>query len=711
MKTFLHLSLLLIALFTLNTSFSQDTTNMGKEFWVAYGHHQFMETGSNSQSMTIYIGTGAQPATVTVTIDSSGATPSVAASWWWRTYTIPANTVIDIETATATAFSTGAGATGALPKSGAYDARLYTDPPPAGNGGAGVFRKKGIHIESNVPVVAYSHIYGSTSSGATMLMPVESWGGLYTSSNTKQSYASNCFSWMYVIAKYDNTVIEITPSVKTRSQNTTGLQPGVATTITLHRGQIYQVLGANLLSDVNGNGGASPDGYELTGTKIRSITSPSGYTHPIAVFSGSSRTTNPSACGSGGGDNDMQQHFPRQAMGKLYLTAPFSGSSTPSSFATSKYKVIVFDPATVVSRNGVALTGLQANTYYEFESNTPDKIESDQPILVSQFMTGGSCLGAGGQGDPEVVHLSPLSQGITEARFYRNTKEAVSVNYLTIIVPTTAVATTTIDGSNVFDHSVVHPQNANYTILIKRWSPSAQAQATVQSTAAFVGTTYGLGSVESYGYNVGTKLNAVNARDASVLPPGFTGALPVTLLDFSASKSLDDVLLRWNTSHEINFDRFEVERSLNGAEFGRIATVQSQSAGSGTYHALDANALKLYAAQPVLYYRLKMIDKDGKFKYSGIVTVKSGNTRSLQVNVAPNPFIDKIQLQVQSETAAQAKINIRDLSGKLIESRSKFITAGSSIIEINSLDALQRGIYIVEIEMNGVRQQIKAVKN
>lgn len=679
---------------------------MGKEFWVGYGHHQFMETGSNTQEMTIYLATGSQPATVTVTIDSSSPVANIA-TWWWRTYNIPANTVIDIETAVAATYSAGAGATGALPKTGSYDARLYSDPPPSGPGSGGLYRRKAIHIESNVPIVAYSHIYGSASSGASMLMPVESWGGLYTSANSKQSYASNAFSWMYIIAKYDNTVVEITPSVKTRAQNITGLQPGVTSTITLMRGQIYMVVGANVGSDVNGNGGASTDGYELTGTLVRSITSPTGYIHPIAVFSGSSRTSNGASCGSGGGDNDMQQHFPRQAMGKNYFTAPFSGSSTPSSFGTSIYKVIVFDPTTVVSRNGVMLSSLVNSTYYQFESNTPDKIIADKPILVAQYMTGGGCLGTGGLGDPEMVYLSPLSQGINSGRFYRNTKEGISVNYLTIIVPTTEVATTTIDGSNVFDYSVAHPQDPNYTILVKRWTAS-KGQADVQSTGTFVGTTYGLGSIESYAYNVGTKLNAVNARDASVLPPGFTGVLPVTLLDFTAVKNSDDVLLKWNTSYEINFSRFEAERSLNGTEFSRFATIQPNQ--SGAYNTIDINALKLFAAEPVIYYRLKMIDKDGKFKYSGVVTIKSGNIRSLQVQVAPNPFNDKLQLQVQSETAGKAQINIRDISGRLIESRSQFIAAGSSLIEINSLAALQKGVYVIEVELNGTKQQIKAVK-
>ena len=121
--------------------------------------------------------------------------------------------------------------------------------------------------------------------------------------------------------------------------------------------------------------------------------------------------------------------------------------------------------------------------------------------------------------------------------------------------------------------------------------------------------------------------------------------------------------------------------------------------------------MKLFASHPVIYYRLKMIDKDGKFSHSGVVVIKNEKVGSLQVAVTPNPFSDKFQLQLQSEIVGMAKLNVRDITGKLIESRYKYIAAGSSIIEITSLNNLHKGIYIIEIEMNNIKQQVKAVKN
>ena len=208
-------SFLLLLLFT--HGFGQNFTNRGKEFWVGYGHHQYMEStncdGStpapNDMNMVLYL-SAEEPAIVTVTIDSSG---NAFVPAWSKTYVIPAYTVISTENLPKGSVASG-------PPSNTnpnYDARLFDNAPPLGSGGENLWRKKGIHIESNVPIVAYAHIYGGVSSGATMLMPVNTWGYSYTSVNSEQGGSvTACYSWMYVIAKENNTLVQITPSATSR---------------------------------------------------------------------------------------------------------------------------------------------------------------------------------------------------------------------------------------------------------------------------------------------------------------------------------------------------------------------------------------------------------------------------------------------------------------------------------------------------------------
>jgi hypothetical protein len=450
-------------------------TNWGKEFWVGYGLHQFMEAGqSNNQQMILYL-SAEQAANVRLTIRGRLGTLV-------QDTIVPANSVIE---------------TRLIPKDGVYDCRLYDGAPSLGGSGGERLFDQSIHVSSDVPIAVYAHTYGSASSGAAILLPVDTYGDLYYSLNSKQVYASNCFSWVYVVASEDSTMVEITPSVLTRL----GRPAGVPFTVSMSRGQIYQFLGANV------NNGST--GLELTGSRIRSMPNSMGKKKPIAVFSGSSRTSNPISCGSGGGDNDVQQAIPVSNWGTRFLTAPLSGSTAANQFMRNSYKVVVDDTSTVVRVNGVVMSGLIEKRYYFFESTTADAIVSDKPVMVAQYMTGGNCL-SGSLGDPEMIYLAPVSHGLKKSIAYRTNREAIQVNYLTLIVPTSGLSSLRIAGSSSFSHTYSHPNAPGQSVVVQRWT-AANAQVAITCDSTFLGVTYGLGSVESYGYNIGYSLYPTSA--------------------------------------------------------------------------------------------------------------------------------------------------------------------------------------------------------
>lgn len=458
-----------------------DSSNRGKQFWVAYAHSWDFYSGSNSQNMVLYLCTSSQPATVTVRINGTS---------WARTYTIPANTAITSDI---------------IPKTGLYDARLLTEGVSA----------RGIRIESDVDITAYAHIYASTNSGATMLLPVGVYGYEYYTLNSRQNYsATNSHSSFFVVADRDDTKVEITPSNPT----STGKPAGVPFTVTLNRGEVYQVLGAYI---------SGAEGYDMTGSSVKAVPNSAGKCYPIAVFAGSTRTG--LGCGTTAGSTGdvlFQQVFPSQAWGTKYLTAPTSNGTAANSLMTNIYRVMVKDPTTVVQLNGTALTGLVNNRYYQFESAVANYIESDKPIMVAQYMSSsGSCPNTTGDGDPELFYLSPVEQAIKYAPFYRNNLSAIDVNYLTLIISTGGLTSLTIDGSAIFDHTYPHSR-PGYTVVVKRWAAGI-GQSFVQSDSAFTGIVYGLGNVESYGYNVGTlvkNLNAIPAITNTLAVPGGTSS-------------------------------------------------------------------------------------------------------------------------------------------------------------------------------------------
>lgn len=453
-----------------NSWMAGDSSNSGTRFWVAYGNHSYFKN-SNAQDMVLYL-SAREAAHVTVRING---TP------WVKQYDIPAHTVISSDL---------------IPKSGVADARLMDE---------GKY-DRGISIESDVPIVVYAHIYGNTNSGATMLLPVGTYGYDYYSVNSQQVFDDvDSYSWFYVVASHDSTAVEITPSNPTLG----GRAAGLPFTVLLNKGEVYQVMGAIQSQVWN-----YMYGYDLTGSHVRSVKNAAGRCYPVAVFSGSSRTA--ITCEMrGSGDNIMQQNFPSQAWGRKYLTAPTAVSSDPTQNNPNVFRVVVKNAATVVKRNGIVLTGLINNTYYEYTSDVADYIEADQPVIVAQYMISEGMCGSTGVGDPEMFYLSPVEQGIKEVYFYRNTRENIKVNYLTLIIPDGGLKTLTVDGSNVFTHTYAHPNRAGYTVVVKRWD-AAEAQVTVQSDSAFTAITYGQGSAESYGYNAGTLVRNLNSL------PGFT---------------------------------------------------------------------------------------------------------------------------------------------------------------------------------------------
>jgi hypothetical protein len=64
---------------------------------------------------------------------------------------------------------------------------------------------------------------------------------------------------------------------------------------------------------------------------------------------------------------------------------------------------------------------------------------------------------------------------------------------------------------------------------------------------------------------------------------------------------------------------FDIERSLNGADFVKIAFVK----GAGTTNMSQQYTYMDATVQRTAYYRLKQVDTDGKFEYSKVVSVES----------------------------------------------------------------------------------------
>ncbi len=453
-----------------------DISNTGTDFWVGYGYQALMTT-NNNQQMVLYI-SSKQNAVVTIEIPGIGYTQS---------YNVQANVALVSD---------------AMPKITGQDARLNS---------TGIL-DRGIHVYSNgIPISVWAHIYASQSSGATMVLPTNTWGSDYTVLTTGgQTNSGIPHSFFFVMAAENNTIIDITPSadITANAQGTTVLYPaGVPFSVTLNKGQVFNALGR-----LN----SSSNGQDLTGTKVKARDCKS-----IALFTGNGRVQlSVGGCSftDGGSDNLIQQMFPKAAWGSKYLTVPFKDMEA------GFYRVVVSDPATVVRVNGTVVpsTSLINGFYYQVETAEPNLVESDKPVMLAQFCATHRCNGTGITGfpntglygDPEMVILSPVQQAINDVTVFSASQFAIQRNYINVIVKNSGVASFLLDGVNVSSQFVAHPKEPGYSFA-QFTGLAGGVSHRLQSAESFNAIAYGFtndNDHESYGYNAGTYLRDLTTK-------------------------------------------------------------------------------------------------------------------------------------------------------------------------------------------------------
>ena len=188
--------------------------------------------------------------------------------------------------------------------------------------------------------------------------------------------------------------------------------------------------------------------------------------------------------------------------------------------------------------------------------------------------------------------------------------------------------------------------------------------------------------------------------------------LPVVYRSFDVTLNNKTVDLFWITEAMAGNDHFEVERSFDQASFSTIGMVlgaQSKNGISDLYSFRDATAA--LADHKVIYYRLKQVDIDGKFTYSVIKTVRINTAVKAFVQVSPNPYMDKLNVNFVSDQSGKAEVRLMSASGHIVRSAASAITSGYNNIQLQALDSQAAGLYIADIIINGtLLTSIKVLK-
>jgi hypothetical protein len=171
--------------------------------------------------------------------------------------------------------------------------------------------------------------------------------------------------------------------------------------------------------------------------------------------------------------------------------------------------------------------------------------------------------------------------------------------------------------------------------------------------------------------------------------------LPVVLGAFTAKKNGSQVLLNWSTGVEENVSHFVVEKSQNGKDFTDCGVVFTDGNSNLRREYSYKDELKAITSG-IVYYRLKIVDMDGKYEYSAIRIIKAdADQQAGSITVYPNPVVSELRITLANSWQDKAvNMVVLNANGQSIKRISNTMPGQTATLNVSDLAP---GIYMVQV--------------
>ncbi|HEY5369328.1 MAG TPA: ELWxxDGT repeat protein, partial [Hanamia sp.] len=184
--------------------------------------------------------------------------------------------------------------------------------------------------------------------------------------------------------------------------------------------------------------------------------------------------------------------------------------------------------------------------------------------------------------------------------------------------------------------------------------------------------------------------------------------LPVRLVNFEATLQKEAVKLNWTTATEINSKNFVIQRSVDGIHFSDIGSVDAAGNSSIEKSYTYNDEEYLNAGADVLFYRLQLNDKDEKYNYSQVQSVKLNGPVTV-LRVYPNPVHDQVSIIFSTASSETAALKIMDNNGRQVY-QQKYSATNSSRMQSINVSVFAKGTYFVQLITPSETKTTKFVK-
>ncbi|MEO7266088.1 MAG: T9SS type A sorting domain-containing protein [Ferruginibacter sp.] len=302
-------------------------------------------------------------------------------------------------------------------------------------------------------------------------------------------------------------------------------------------------------------------------------------------------------------------------------------------------------------------------------------------------------------------------QGTSAVQFWNNTTANYLMSKSFKVIPTNNSATgsyevtlyytaaevtgwQTLTGQNITSAQMVKVSNGFYIPDVTIATPHFADVTIVGATSSAYGSDYALKA---------TFTNTSFSGFGIGIP---SAPVPVTALSFNGYERNKAALLNWTTTSESNNKGFELEKSFDGINFSKITFVQGAGNSSTNRNYIYTDPSKLTTVQ---YYRLKQVDFDGRYNYSGIIAIRKNEKTEFDILSVTNPFKNDVKIIFTDAIQGKAQFELYDANGKLIMNNSQMVYGTNASFVVPSSAAA--GTYILKIMINDLVFNERLIKH
>lgn len=174
--------------------------------------------------------------------------------------------------------------------------------------------------------------------------------------------------------------------------------------------------------------------------------------------------------------------------------------------------------------------------------------------------------------------------------------------------------------------------------------------------------------------------------------------LPIQLVTFAARTQSCDVAINWTVANADKFSKFMVERSSDGLKYNTAGVVDYNS-NIAAYQLLDRQP-----GSGKWFYRLKLMDIDGHYTYSDIVSA-AVDCGAGEIKVYPTVAASEVQVLLPAGYE-QAHVALFNMLGQMVNAP----VSGSGNQRIINIQSLPRASYLVQVVKETTIKVIKIIK-